>query len=65
MTAEPTFSLDLSVSQVNTILLALNEAPYRISAPVIATILEQASARQNPSVSPTTSPCPSATAPES
>ncbi len=44
MTAEPIISLNLSVSQVNTVLAALNEAPYRVSAPLIATIMEQANA---------------------
>lgn len=49
MTTEPIISLDLPVSQVNIILMALNEAPYRVSAPLIASIVEQANAGQNPS----------------
>ena len=46
MTPEPFVSLSLSVSQVNTVLIALNEAPYRVSAPLIAAIMEQANAAQ-------------------
>lgn len=49
MTTEPIISLDLLVSQVNIILMALNEAPYRVSAPLIASIVEQASVGQNAS----------------
>lgn len=49
MTAEPIISLDLPVSQVNIILMVLNEAPYRVSAPLIASIVEQANAGQNSS----------------
>ena len=52
MTAEPIISLDLPVSQVNIILMALNEAPYRVSAPLIASIVEQANAGQNLSTNP-------------
>ena len=49
MTAESIISLYLPVSEVNIILMALNEAPYRVSAPLIASIVEQANAGQNPS----------------
>ena len=53
MTTEPKLSLVLTVSQVNTILAALNEAPYRASAPIIAFILEQANASQQAHSDPT------------
>jgi len=50
MTTEPIISLSLSVYQLNIVLAALNEAPYRISAPVIASIMDQANAAQTPPV---------------
>lgn len=56
MTPEPVLSLALSVSAVNTVLMALNEAPYRVSAPIIATIMEQANAERTSSDAPATSP---------
>ena len=46
MTTEPKLILELTAYQVNTILTALNEAPYRVSAPVIANIMEQAKTAQ-------------------
>ncbi len=46
MTPEPMISLELSVSQVNTVLMALNEAPYRVAAPLITSIMKQASTAQ-------------------
>lgn len=53
MTPEPIVSLELSVSQTNVILMALNEAPYRIAAPLIDSILKQANTGQTASgVSP-------------
>ena len=51
MTNEPLVSLTLSVTQTNTILMALNEAPYRLSAPLIAIILEQANSKHSTPVS--------------
>jgi hypothetical protein len=49
MTADPIISIDLSITQVNTVLMALSEAPYRVSAPLIAIIMEQAEAGQKSS----------------
>ena len=43
---EPTISLSLTASQVNAVLMALNEAPYKVAAPLIAAIIGQASAEQ-------------------
>ncbi len=55
MNPEPLISLELSVSQVNTVLMALNEAPYRVAAPLIASIMKQANTGQAASgVSPET-----------
>jgi len=51
MNSETIFTLTFSDSQVNLILAALNEAPYRISASLIAYIIEQANAaRASPAV---------------
>ena len=44
MNPETFLTLTLSASQLNIILAALNEAPYRISASLIAYIIEQANA---------------------
>ena len=54
MTTEARLFLELTVSQVGTILTALNEAPYRVSAPIIASILEQANAAQKAHSDPAT-----------
>lgn len=55
MTTESVVLIELSIIQVNTILMALSEAPYRVSAPLIATIMEQAEAGQK---SPSEMPAP-------
>lgn len=52
MTTHSQISLELSVQQVNIILTALNEAPYRMSAPVIASIMEQVNAARMTSADP-------------
>jgi hypothetical protein len=49
MNTKPIISIELSIVQVNTVLMALSEAPYRVSAPLIATIMEQAEAGQKSS----------------
>lgn len=42
------FTFTLSVEMTNAILAALNEAPYRVSAPIIATLQAQANEQMKP-----------------